>query len=73
MTMNPRITYPLYIANQILVDTGTMLNTEVTQDDLETTLQWFLDPVNVVIFNEGDTPTMDDVKRAFVLLGAKVV
>jgi cyclopropane fatty-acyl-phospholipid synthase-like methyltransferase len=73
MTMDRQITYPMVMANQMLIDGGTMLDVVVTQEDLEETLQYFLDPMNRDIFIDGTYPTMNDVRRAFVILGAKVM
>lgn len=69
--MNPRIAYPLYIANQMMIDNGTMEDTEVDMEDIDMTYHWFLEPQNVSIFDQG-LPTLDDFKKAFKLLGATI-
>ena len=70
--MNNRIAYPIYMAAEMLMDSGTLEGAEVTVQEVIETQTYFISQASNMTWNE-ELPTVEDVKRAFEILGAKVM
>lgn len=61
------------IANVLYADVGTMSDTEIDSLDIDETFHWIIDPETGILNDFQGIPTLDDVKRAYEILGAKVI